>query len=303
MNDHPTIVLDNSQIELITTCPTKANYAINMRRRSSAPAPAQRLGAHIHSALALRYEREALGQPWTEADQFKLLESAFASDPCEAEGWRTLSMAQKVIHHYNEHYDLEKLDIQMIKDVAENRLVPLVEKPFAYTLGEIAGYVVVWTGRIDLCIARNGRVFVLDFKTTSRLGDSFWQDAAVMQGQRGYCHAVRECLGIDITGYIIRALAIREPTKTGTSVEFHEEVYYIAHPPGQLDDWKSNVLAEVETWLWYNARGVFPRHHAQHCVGKWGTCEFYNVCTRPESSRAAELASDAFTENTWKPTV
>ena len=297
------IVIDNSALELITTCPCKANYALNLRRKSSAPAPALRLGSHIHSALAFRYEREALGKPWTEAEQFKLLEDAFAADPCEAEGWRTLSMAQKVIHHYNEHYDLERLEVVLIPDQNTRTDIPFVEKSFAVVVGEVAEHRVVYTGRIDLCIRRNGKLFILDFKTTSRLGESFWQDAAVYPAQRGYIYAVQESLGWEITGYIIRALAVREPTKSGTSVEFHEETFYTAHPPGQLAEWKSNMLEQVEEWIRYNDRGVFPRHQAQHCVGKWGTCEFYHVCTRPEASRAAELASDAFTENTWKPTV
>lgn len=293
-----TLFLDNSSLELITTCPHKAYLKLIRRRTSAADAPALRLGGHLHAALAYRYKLEAFGKPWSQDKQLQLLERRFASTPCTSEGWRDLGLAGKVVAHYNEEFALETLDILRLPSFYN---LPLVEKPFAIVVGQIGNTTIVYTGRLDLGIREAGRgIFVLDFKTTSQLGDSFWEDASVMEAQRGYCYALKECLGEEPTGYIIRAIAIRPPTRTGTSIEFKQQTFYTKVPGGQLDEWKSNMLMQVEEWLWHCSRNKYPFHH-KHCIAKYGKCEFFNVCNGPAASRESSLMSSDFKSNDWSP--
>lgn len=292
----PTLYLDNSSLELITTCPTKARNKLILRRVRNIETPATRFGSHIHAALAYRYRAEALGQKWSQDAQCEVLTKLFMDTPCESESWRNLNMAQTVIRHYNEEYPCEAFEIIKLKDGT-----PLVELPFALVMGEVAGRQLVYTGRIDLGIRKPGQgLFVLDFKTTSMLGNSFWEDVAVMEAQRGYCYALRECYGEEPTGYIVRALATRAPTKTGTSIEFKEETTFTKVPSGQLDEWRDNMLEQATEWCWYVDRNVFPYHH-KHCVAKYGTCEFYHTCVLPKASREAALMSGDYKENEWNP--
>lgn len=295
-----TLFFDNSAIELITTCPQKAYLKIVRRRTTAAEQPALRLGGHLHAALAYRYKLEAFGKPWNQNTQLRLLERRFAKTPCDTEGWRNLGMACKVIMHYNEEFLLESFSILKL---AQYYNLPLVEKPFAFVIGEIDDVSIVYTGRIDLAFKLPGRgIYVLDFKTTSRLGDSFWDDASVMEAQRGYAYALKECYGEEPTGYIIRALATREPTKTGTSIEFKEQTFYTKVPAGQLDEWRNNMLQQAEEFLWCRNRNKWPRHH-RHCIDNkyFGKCEFFDVCNGPAANREDRLKSSDFRTHDWSP--
>lgn len=284
-------MLDNSAVEILTQCPRKALHSIMERRRSSRSQPALRFGGHIHSALAYRHRCEALGLKWSEATQMRILDRRFMATPCEDEEWRNLGIAQKVISKYNLTYAFDPINIVKIKGR------PLVEMPFAVLAGEIEGWQVFYSGRIDLAHRTDG-IIVRDHKTTSMLGDSYWRDAAVSAQQRGYLWALRAILGEEPLGYEINVIATRAPTKTGTAIEFVRRTFYTR---GQLDEWHSEFLSKASYFLWLLRRGEWPKHEAMHCVHKYGTCEFYQVCELPAAQRAAMLASSEYTTNTWTP--
>ena len=290
------LTIDNSALELITTCPRKAYFSLIRRRRIEAEQPALRFGGHIHSALAYRYKREAMLKPWSEEKQLTILERRFVATPCIDEGWRNLGMAQKVIQHYNEQHLLEPFDV--LRGGSNN--LPLVERPFALYMGKIGETSIVYTGRIDTIIKDIEGVFVMDHKTTSVMGPTYWQTTNMSEQQRGYCYACKESLGFEPTGYITNVLATRAPTRTGTSIEFARQRFYTKVPPGQLDEWRDNMLAQVDVFLYYHKKNVYPAHH-YHCVHKFGVCEFYSVCEMPKDAREAVLMSPAFKENTWSP--
>lgn len=285
------LMLDNSAVETFTICPRKALYSIMGQRRSARPQAELRFGGHLHAALAYRYRCEALGLPWSEGTQMRILDRRFCSTPCEDEEWRNLGTAQKVISKYNLHWSHDPVDI------LRHNGRPIVEMPFAVFAGRINGWDIYYIGKIDLGHRTDG-IIVRDHKTTSMLGNSFWRDAAVSPQTRGYLWALRTILGEEPLGYEINVLATRAPSKTGTPIEFARRTYYTR---GQLDEWHSHFLAKAEYFLWLLAKGQWPKHEAMHCVHKYGTCEFYQVCELPASQREAMLASTEYTNNTWTP--
>lgn len=289
------LFVDNSFIELLTTCPWKCWASSVAKRRLASETPALRLGSHIHATLAYRYKIEAFGKPYNQDVQFRILSKRFERTPCETEDWRNLDTAQKVIEAYNTSHPIEPFDI------VNHNGFPLVEKPFAVEAGQIGDVTIIYTGRIDLCLRDNNNgLFVMDHKTTTMLGDTYWKDMEFSEQQRGYCWIIRKILGEEPLGYIVNVLAMRRPTKTGVPIEFQRQRFYTKEPTGQLDDWHQNMLAQVEEFLWHYGRGIFPRHH-KHCIGKYGACEFVRVCELPEKDRATALASGAFKNNEWSP--
>jgi hypothetical protein len=296
-HDPTSLFVDNSFIELITACPWKGFASGVLRRRLSSEQPALRFGGHIHAALAYRYRMEAFGKQWSEDIQTRILSTRFGATPCETEDWRNLENAQAVIHAYNEKYLLETFDIQ----TGGPHNLPMVERPFACVAGEVRGRKIIYTGRIDLLIRDGQQCFVVDHKTTSMLGDSYWKDLQMSEQQRGYCWAMREVTGEEPTGYLMNILACRKPTKTGKAIEFARQRFFTKVPPDQLDEWHANMLDQVDMFLYHYERGCFPRYHSGHCVHKYGECQFYKVCELPPASRDAALASSAYTDNTWTP--
>lgn len=307
-------LVDNSKLDLITTCPQLAYLSIIRSLRSSSESPALRYGGFIHRALAYRYRRLGQGRQWTEDVQIRILQHCFTKTPCEIEGWRNLDSAVKTIRSYNTAWANDKVVV-----AKKSNGTPLVEQPFAVDTGVVLhGRRIVYIGRIDLVLVTASGLLVVDHKTTSQLGDSFWFDQAASPQHRGYCWALRETLGVTPMGYEVNAVATRESVvnfdynpitgklvTTGkskaTPCEFARSPLTQV-TPGDLVKWYNNMLAIVDNFLGYVDRNSYPEHK-KHCVHKNGICPFYHVCNSnmSDSDREAALQSSAFTENTWSP--
>jgi len=317
-----TFLVDNSMLEFITTCPYLAYQSIVRRRRPAGDSPPLRFGAFIHNALAYRYANEhdsELDHP-IERRMLDILSDNFRATPCELEGWRSYDNAVKVIRAYNTFYPKE--DFFVAENVATH--APYVEQPFAVDTHQIIrGRRIIYTGKIDLKVVFPDHTkYTLDHKTSSVLGDTFWSDQQMTGQHRGYVWADRECTGEECTGYIVNALGCKESlanavfdenlgqlipglTNSGraskaTPVEFARQRFFTAVPPGQIDEWYENMLAQVDMFLYCVEKNSFPRH-TRHCIYKYGPCQFYNVCSLPKESRENALMSGAYAENTWTP--
>lgn len=314
--------VDNSSIELITTCPWLAYVSIIRRLRPEGESSALRFGGFIHQAMEYRDRLTGLGKDWNENDQIALLTKLFTETPLETEGWRNLDNAVKVIRAYNAFYLKGKEDYTIATNPTTGQ--PYVEQPFACDTGKtIRGLRIIYTGRIDRKVVMpDASSFIEDHKTSSVLGDTTFADWAISEQFRGYCWADRECTGTEPTGYRINVLGIRESINNAeyddtlgkvmplgkskaVPVEFVRQTTYTQVPKGQLDEWFDNMLQQVDIFLYhrenFTSHGVpFPRHH-KHCIGKYGQCPFYNVCSLPAESRENALTSNAYKENTWTP--
>lgn len=302
-------------IEQMTTCPWLAYASIIRRRRLSGESPALRFGGLLHRVLAYRYRMQWHDKPFDERAQIRALQHLFTSTPCELEGWRNCDNAIKAIRGYNSNYAKEDFH------VATNPFTsfPYVEQPFAVdTHKTIRGRKIIYVGRIDLKVVFPDKsTYTLDHKTTSMLGDTFWQDQQMTGQHRGYIWADRECTGTECTGYIVNAIGAKESISraeyddvlgrvvpTGKSqalpLELSRQRFFTRVPPGQIDEWFENMLAQVDRFLYNVDCGFFPRHY-KHCIHKYGVCTFYNVCSLPQESREHALMSSAYQENEWTP--
>ena len=294
--------IDGTGLGTIEECPQKANLQLIRQRRRVGDDAALRFGKFIHEALAYRNHAIANGHPWTEEEQIKLLVNLFADSPCENEDWRNVDFAKQVIQHYNEQFALEEPGIYFHNSKA------VVEHSLAIDTREtILGWRIIYIGRIDYLCERAEGLFVYDYKTTSVLGENFWLDKSIDESQRGYCWAIKQSLGIEPCGYIIRALAFRKPTRTGTCIEFETQRFFIKEPPGQLNQWYQNMMSQVEVFLWHHQRGKFPFFH-KACMTRYNKpCEFWEMCnTNPtsgdvEKAREAILMGNGFKNNDWSP--
>lgn len=177
---------------------------------------------------------------------------------------------------------------------------------------------IIYTGRIDLPISIDGQIFVMDHKTTGMLGSSFFDAKRLSSQQRGYCWAFQELAKKPVAGYVINAIRTKEPpqyvtaggerkstSKTTNPQTWWEESFQrekFLLQPGQLDEWKQNVISLIEEFLWHYSRGYMPmRTGNEHACVNYGKCQFFDVCRLHSDDRGMMLASGLFMDNVWSP--
>lgn len=291
------LYIDNSQIEQFMTCPTAWYYTNVLKRTLNVDGLAVRFGSAVHKALETRYANPSFDVITDEASMIQAGMDYLTNHPVPDEGWRNGDMLLDVIVKYNKQYPFD--DFTVVKDHTNK---PFVERSFAIPLATYdyngQTITVIYTGRLDLFIKQNDRLFVEDHKTSSILGPSYFDDMNVGPAFPGYMWAVNKLTGEYPIGYIVNVLGCRQPTKTGKSVEFIRQTFF--KPWTYIEEWKSNLLLLIDELLFHAKRGQFPLKR-KWCVGKFGKCPFYDVDSLPPTDRPGTLSSGMFKEYTWSP--
>lgn len=154
----------------------------------------------------------------------------------------------------------------------------------------------------------NGHLYVVDHKTTSILSQDFFDGFEIAMQPTGYFSAIQAAFpDLPIRGFMVNVLACRKPvaavTKSGrptTSKPFEPHRRQYDYHPWHVAEFKQDALALVEELFANITNKFFPRK-TQWCVGKYGKCPFFDVCSLPPESRLEMLMSDNYVYNTWKP--
>lgn len=347
------LFVDNSMLELLTTCPRALEYNKLHKRIAASDKPSLAFGSAVHEAIEYRaavYQADP-PDPYLDEDQHAILAEFFESHIPPVDDWRNLDWAVQVMKRYNEVYRFEpfnllKYDVPIDCPKCEGRghtymdIVPdgseqqpcvwckgtgkrdvMVELSFALPLFTWEGKLyrengliepvsvpVMYQGRIDLPVHWDGALFVIDHKTTSLLGSTFFERMAMSAQQLGYCWAFEQLTGQKVNGYCINAVRTKEPPQylssgKGGQIEkwwsesFAREKYYVT--PARLVEWKHNTIQLIEEFFYHYRKGYMPQKTAWCC--QFGRCQYYDVCTLPAESRGVMLASGLYTENKWSP--
>ena len=295
--DGNTLFIDNSRLESFTHCPRKGQYTILQKRIPTTDKAALTFGKHIHTALEYRYRFFGTGQ-LTHLQQKKLLsifEELYSITPVPEDDHRQCSFAQLVMDTYLRTHPSEKFSII---DIGGK---PVIEQSFACEIGTINGIKIIWTGRMDLGIELDKRLVVLDHKTTSMGGEGYFSEFYTSNALKGYAFALGQISGRPCNTAIINALICRKATTSGKGKGMEMlRSNLITFENDTLLEWRESVLAIIEDFFANIDRGFFPMH-TKHCVGKFGRCDMFDVCTLPPSSRYAMLNSSLYTVDKWNP--
>lgn len=304
--------LDNTTASIFQTCPRAAKFYTIHRKQRPGRAPLV-FGGAIHAALEVLY-RDGFT---AEKKALTALLDYIDKNPYSTTGeWRTPAYAIEAVQRYIAYWSLM------------DNLTPIspdwVEKAFALNIGtfEIKAslpyptnqvteegsneplYIdtlhVQYTGKLDIG-ATNGdpnEIFVVDHKTSSMGGATFFDDFELSQQTHGYQWAMQKILGRPVQGFILNALLIRKPTRTGTGMEFDRKSY--CYSQESILEWEQDMLQSVESYVNSLVHDTFPKYTAW-CMGKYGKCQYHDVCTLPSAQRRFMLHSDFFTNVTWSP--
>lgn len=334
-----TFRVDWSSIESLLGCNRSAEYKL-IHSRQGGSRSALTFGAAIHAGLEVWYRnKQTIGIDTTREDLlsccYSAIESTFASSPPSLfPDYRTSDYAIQSFHSYITHYQNEILTPFTYQDK------PLVEFSFSFPLGkselpiDVFGYwppfgtltndpqkekkvylhggtipiTIEWSGIVDMLAEINGDLYVVDHKTTSIISQDFFDGFEIAMQPTGYFAAMRAAFpDLPIKGFMANVLACRKPvaalTKSGkptTSKPFEAFRRQYHYSDWHVNEFKQDALALVEE-LFANVTNKFFPKKTQWCVGKYGKCPYFDVCSLPPESRMSMLQSDQYINNTWKP--
>jgi hypothetical protein len=70
--------------------------------------------------------------------------------------------------------------------------------------------------------------------------------------------------------------------------------------PEHLVRWRQSAIGITERFLFHYDKGLMPEER-RSCVGKFGPCQYGDVCDLPKSQQEIMLSSDMFVDDNWSP--
>lgn len=315
-DDEYILRIDNSSLENFAACDRASFYRLIIGK-TSAGSSALTYGKAIHAALEIFYRDgyDISRMLAAGAKQFEL-------DPPDLGEWRTYQTFEKAIVTYCRHYGLSEVSSDSFIPLTLNG-APAVEAKFEDHLGEVtinaelpfsreqlvvdateAGpfFVsklhIVWTGMVDVIAHQEPNNWIVDHKTTSVEGPSYYDSFNMSQQFIGYVRSTRKLTQQPINGALLNVIIGRKPTKTGTNLDFSRRFY--VYPEHLVAEWQDDVLSLIEDFVERLKSGYFPKR-TLWCTNKFGTCPFMDVCTLPEEHRNMMLDTSKYTTYTWNP--
>jgi len=281
---NPTLILSNSAIDTFQQCPRAFDYTYNHNRVQAHGGAGMNFGSCIHRALETKYR---LGEdyPHLDAEVQQAFVDEYNKHEFAPDEYRSVQYGLDLLRQYDSTYPLETWDVIKVDDK------PLVETPFYVFLGTVLGHDVFYKGVIDLIVRDEGVVKIVDHKTTSMMGSGYFDEYILSAQMIGYCYSVGKLLKLECNKVLINAICTRKPTKTGKGIEFNRDTK--TYTPDELHEWEFNTLKEAELILQAKSEGLYVQHK-RNCVGKFGKCSFFDVCSVPAPSREYVLQSNLY---------
>lgn len=332
---HYLLVVDNSSLEVFTTCPKAADYKVVRRREAHARNAALTFGGAVHAGLERFLHAQFVWQGtadfgplysptcYSTAEQDQSIVNYFTDNPAPPDEYRTVQNALAVMSAYRERAALPDYSWSLQSD----SLGPLIERAFELPLGVLLVNAtilidgkptfvhkihVAWSGRID-AVAECGNpkvVRVVDHKTGSVIDPMEYQ---IANQTLGYVWAGRQLWPeLDVKGFCLNAIHFRRPAASykgaltdkgprGGDGPLNFFRAYFDYSELRLQQWQADMINIVSDFVHCLVRNHFSRH-TKWCNGKFGRCQYFDVCSQDDPKvRASLLQSDMYKPVTWNP--
>ena len=320
LSDHPddyVLRIDNSTLEKFQSCPRSAeNYVI--RRRTTPPTEPLVAGGALHQGLEYLYKHGF--SPASVAAAQEISNQWFVDNPCNI-SWRTPDLVKTALAKYAAKYEGND-PFEILVHNGE----PFVEKSFEVELGKIElncelpyskkflthegenvdlivrNLYCVWIGKIDLLVRTVSGIYVLDHKTTSMMGTTFYKQFELGQQPLGYIWAANKIFGEMPKGFIVNSIYWRPPLKNQNVGRVEFDRFPFNYSEAKVDEWEVDVMSSISDFVGNLTRGHFAGYR-MWCVNKYGTCPYHDVCSLDTPEQRAQLLNSSLFHNVnWDPT-
>jgi hypothetical protein len=299
------LTLSNHSLGTFNNCNRAGYYYILERRRENKGTAAQDQGAVFHLAQAI--DARCSNKSQRDDLQIQAIEKFFIEHPVDETEYRNAERMVECIKRYNKTYKDRTIEVLLN---AEHE--PMVEIEFTLPLGrmvlnrevsigrneiiKIGILYLLWHGILDRLVKFDSEIFVMDFKTSSRSGPTYWEQFPMSQQQVGYTWAANQLYTGDIVkGTIIDTTTVRRPSPTGKPFDFDWQRFYYSKE--QQDEWQENTVESIGTFISQLVVGKFPMTGTtQGCVLKYGKCPYLPICSMQPKFRNEVLFSDEYSD-------
>ena len=173
---------------------------------------------------------------------------------------------------------------------ASESLVGPPEDPACQNCGEMKEPL-EYGGIYDMLVDFGGQLFVVDHKSTSVLGPSYFNQFNPNNQMTGYIWAASQLSGAKVTGAIINAIGVMKTGKT----KFAREI--TSRSPEAIATWKRNVYVEACNIKEHERLGFFPQR-TQACT-MYGLCEYHSVHSLQHATEQVKRLEQDYVKESW----
>lgn len=291
--------IDNFALTMFQACPAK--YFLRMeehwvgRRKSSALG----FGAALHEGLAEWYKTH---------DKIKAITAIAETWPANmpSEDWRTREKCVQVMLDYMKTYPEESftvvgapempmvevtftLDTGLFLDCAECNMPPL-ESGTCANCGEKCE-AIEYGGIFDALVEFGGNVYVFEHKTTSQMGNYYFNQFKPNNQVSGYIWAGGLLSGRRVGGAFVNAIGIYKASAT----KFERQI--TTRSAEDIAHWLTNVRSTCQQIKDCERRGFWPQY-TQSCT-MYGKCEFHDVHVLGSVNEQQRYLEQQFVKSEW----
>lgn len=220
--------------------------------------------------------------------------------------YRNLDSALECMRRYDKEYEYDPIKAM------EFNGEPMVELAFSLPVlsrdvnalipwdgqnHEVKKITVLLRGLIDIVASIDGYPWIVDHKTTSMGGPGFFNEFRLSAQMISYIWVVKQLYKIDPMGALINAIVSRRPTEKGKGKQFEFMRERYTYSQDHIDEWLSDFASNIDNYIDRLVNNDWPKF-TKSCQGKYGACEYFNVCTLPKDSRGMELSCDDYRDVT-----
>lgn len=199
---------------------------------------------------------------------------------------KTQSRLVGALRYYFEQWSLGEDGLMPVKDGIESSFT--VELPIMHPE---TGFPLLYVGKRDM-LATNatGRYYVVDEKTTGKLGESWYSQWDLDSQMSGYIWATKQEFDAEVIGQI-RGMSILKNDYG------HAEVSII-RSNWQLEQWHEQLLHDVERMIRCWKAQWFDQALNGQCTAYGRACDYKKLCMSPSPAR---LVESNYRTEIWNP--
>ncbi len=296
------VKINSSSLSIIQACPRKAYYVLKSGWHGKTGSPPLLFGSAIHKALEVFHghskAERSIPRDFDEcaplmahghaAPQTHFLYDAIAAFVAAAEPLRGLPDSDKrslasgiwLLGHYFRTYLHDAYIIHA------DEVGPITERSCEAVLSKSKDLLISVHGQIDL-ILRNeatGEVLPADHKTSSQMGNDFFNRIKPNHQYTGYVWLAQKCLGITSENFMVNGIGVKAKplTARGGPPTFTRQI--TRRTAQDIAEFTDAIELAVRNYLDWDAANVWPIGSVDSC-SLWGGCGFLDVCSAPNELR------------------
>ncbi|WP_417436452.1 PD-(D/E)XK nuclease family protein [Idiomarina abyssalis] len=290
---------DSTSLGALKECPTKYFWQNICGLRSKAPRDPLVFGIAFHRAMQIYHYHRA-----SKSDHLSSMEAALdAGIKAYVNPDKTLYQAQKkdrgfyalcraIVWHLD-HFNQEGFKDDPAQTLVLQNGKPAAELSFKFHFCTIDGIDFYLCGHFDTLVEFNNQNFVKDYKTSSSLGQNFFDQFSPDNQMSLYILGGGVVLQKPVAGAIIDGIQC--------AVHFNRfQRGFVYMSPEILAEFTEDTQLWIEQAKLFASRGHYPKN--EKSCDKYGGCPYRDICRTPPSLRD-NLIKTKYVQEIWDPSI